>query len=248
MSAINSDVTSMNVDELQAALADGATSVDITRAYLDRIEAEDGELRAYLHVDAEAALARAAEIDAAGDRSGLAGVPVALKDVVVTEGVPTTSGSKILEGWKPPYDATVAARLKAAGTVLLGKTNLDEFALGSSTENSAYGVTRNPWDPERIPGGSSGGSSAAVAGGLAPWAIGTDTGGSIRQPAALTGLVGHKPTYGSVSRFGLIAFSSSLDQAGPMAHGARPPATAADEPPDEPPGIRSGFHGLRVIR
>jgi len=217
VSAINSDVTSMNVDELQAALADGATSVDITRAYLDRIEAEDGELRAYLHVDPEAALARAAEIDAAGDRSGLAGVPVALKDVVVTEGVPTTSGSKILEGWKPPYDATVAARLKAAGTVLLGKTNMDEFAMGSSTENSAYGVTRNPWDPERIPGGSSGGSSAAVAGGLAPWAIGTDTGGSIRQPAALTGLVGHKPTYGSVSRFGLIAFSSSLDQAGPMA-------------------------------
>jgi aspartyl-tRNA(Asn)/glutamyl-tRNA(Gln) amidotransferase subunit A len=217
VSAINSDVTSMNVDELQAALADGATSVDVTRAYLDRIEAADGELRAYLHVDPEAALARAAEIDAAGDKSGLAGVPVALKDVVVTEGVPTTSGSKILEGWKPPYDATVAARLKAAGTVLLGKTNMDEFAMGSSTENSAYGVTRNPWDPERIPGGSSGGSSAAVAGGLAPWAIGTDTGGSIRQPAALTGLVGHKPTYGSVSRFGLIAFSSSLDQAGPMA-------------------------------
>ncbi|TFV89242.1 Asp-tRNA(Asn)/Glu-tRNA(Gln) amidotransferase subunit GatA [Blastococcus sp. CT_GayMR16] len=208
----------MNVDELQAALADGTTSVDLTQAYLDRIDAADGELRAYLHVDPEAALARAAEIDAGGTRgTGLAGLPVALKDVVVTEGVPTTSGSKILEGWKPPYDATVAARLKAAGTVLLGKTNMDEFAMGSSTENSAYGVTRNPWDLDRIPGGSSGGSSAAVAGGLAPWAIGTDTGGSIRQPAALTGLVGHKPTYGSVSRYGLIAFSSSLDQAGPMA-------------------------------
>jgi aspartyl-tRNA(Asn)/glutamyl-tRNA(Gln) amidotransferase subunit A len=214
---VNTDITSMNVDQLQAALADGATSVDLTRAYLDRIAAEDGELGAYLHVDPEAALARAAEIDAAGSPTGLAGVPVALKDVVVTEGVPTTSGSKILEGWTPPYDATVAARLKAAGTVLLGKTNMDEFAMGSSTENSAYRVTRNPWDPERIPGGSSGGSSAAVAGGLAPWAIGTDTGGSIRQPAAVTGLVGHKPTYGSVSRYGLIAFSSSLDQAGPMA-------------------------------
>ena len=214
---MSSDLTSMSVAELQAALADGSTSVEITQAYLDRIAATDGELGAYLHVDPDAALARAAEIDAAGDKTGLTGVPVALKDVVVTEGIPTTSGSKILEGWRPPYDATVAARLKAAGTVLLGKTNMDEFAMGSSTENSAYRVTRNPWDPERIPGGSSGGSSAAVAGGLAPWAIGTDTGGSIRQPAALTGLVGHKPTYGSVSRYGLIAFSSSLDQAGPMA-------------------------------
>jgi aspartyl-tRNA(Asn)/glutamyl-tRNA(Gln) amidotransferase subunit A len=214
---VTTPITAMNVDEIRAALADGATSVDVTRAYLDRIEATDNDLGAYLYVDPEAALARAAEIDAAGEKTGLAGVPVALKDVVVTEGVPTTSGSKILEGWRPPYDATVAARLKAAGTVLLGKTNMDEFAMGSSTENSAYGVTRNPWDPQRIPGGSSGGSSAAVAGGLAPWAIGTDTGGSIRQPAALTGLVGHKPTYGSVSRYGLIAFSSSLDQAGPMA-------------------------------
>jgi aspartyl-tRNA(Asn)/glutamyl-tRNA(Gln) amidotransferase subunit A len=214
---VSTDFTTMTVTELQSALADGATSVDLTRAYLDRIAAEDQALGSYLHVDPEAALASASEIDAQGEKAGLAGIPVALKDVVVTEGVPTTSGSKILEGWTPPYDATVAARLKAAGTVLLGKTNMDEFAMGSSTENSAYKVTRNPWDPERIPGGSSGGSSAAVAGGLAPWAIGTDTGGSIRQPASVTGLVGHKPTYGSVSRYGLIAFSSSLDQAGPMA-------------------------------
>jgi aspartyl-tRNA(Asn)/glutamyl-tRNA(Gln) amidotransferase subunit A len=217
-----SELTTTDAAELGRLLTAGeVTAADVTRAYLDRIAAEDGAIGAYLHVDAEAALRSAEQVDAARANGGalgpLAGIPLALKDVVVTEGVPTTSGSKILEGWRPPYDATLAARLKNAGTVLLGKTNMDEFAMGSSTENSAYQVTRNPWDHDRIPGGSSGGSSAAVAGGLAPWAIGTDTGGSIRQPAAVTGLVGHKPTYGSVSRYGLIAFSSSLDQAGPMA-------------------------------
>jgi aspartyl-tRNA(Asn)/glutamyl-tRNA(Gln) amidotransferase subunit A len=219
---VSAPLTSSTAADLAQRLSAGeVTATEVATAYLDRIRAEDTELGSYLHVDREAALRQAEEVDAlraSGDElSPLAGVPVALKDVVVTEGVPTTSGSKILEGWLPPYDATVAARLKAAGTVLLGKTNMDEFAMGSSTENSAYRITRNPWNPERIPGGSSGGSSAAVAAGLAPWAIGTDTGGSIRQPAALTGLVGHKPTYGSVSRYGLIAFSSSLDQAGPMA-------------------------------
>ena len=196
------------------------TSVELTKAHLDRIAEVDGKLHSFLHVDKEGALAQAAEVDAKRAKgetlSSLAGVPIAVKDILAQKGIPTTAGSKILEGWRPPYDSTVVAKLKAAGVVILGKTNMDEFAMGSSTENSAYGTTQNPWDLTRTPGGSSGGSAAAVAGFEAPLAIGTDTGGSIRQPAALTGIVGVKPTYGGVSRYGVIAYSSSLDQVGPF--------------------------------
>jgi aspartyl-tRNA(Asn)/glutamyl-tRNA(Gln) amidotransferase subunit A len=217
-----SDLTRLTASGIAALVASGeASAVEVTQAHLDRIEAVDGKVHAFLHVDRDGALAAAARVDAAraaGSPLGpLAGVPLALKDVFTTEGVPTTCGSKILEGWRPPYDATVTRRLKEAGVVILGKTNMDEFAMGSSTENSAYGPTRNPWDLDRVPGGSGGGSSAAVASFMAPLAIGTDTGGSIRQPAAVTGTVGAKPTYGAVSRYGLIAFSSSLDQGGPCA-------------------------------
>ena len=194
-----------------------ASAVEVAQAHLDRIAKVDGQVHAFLHVDTEGALEAARRVDA-GEVSGpLAGVPLALKDVLVQKGVPTTVGSKILEGWRPPYDSTVVTRLRAAGIVILGKTNMDEFAMGSSTEHSAYGPTSNPWDLARIPGGSGGGSSAAIAAFEAPLAIGTDTGGSIRQPAAVTGTVGVKPTYGGVSRYGLVAFSSSLDQAGPCA-------------------------------
>ncbi|MFC4060768.1 Asp-tRNA(Asn)/Glu-tRNA(Gln) amidotransferase subunit GatA [Planomonospora corallina] len=208
--------------ELGALIASGETSaVEVAQAHLDRIAAVEPQVNAFLHVDAETTLAQAREVDgrlAAGEKLGpLAGVPIAHKDVFTTVDMPTTAGSKILEGWRPPYDATVTRRLREAGLVILGKTNLDEFAMGSSTENSAYGVTRNPWDLSRIPGGSSGGSSAAVAAYEAPLSTGTDTGGSIRQPAAVTGIVGMKPTYGGSSRYGLIAFASSLDTPGPFA-------------------------------
>ena len=207
--------------EMADSLAKGeTTSVELTQAHLDRVKAVDGQVKAFLHVDSEGALAQAKEVDARrakGEKlSPIAGIPLALKDVLAQKGVPTTAGSKILQGWLPPYDSTVVSKLKSAGVVIMGKTNMDEFAMGSSTENSGYGPTFNPWDLTRTPGGSSGGSAAAVSSFQAPLAIGSDTGGSIRQPAALTGIVGVRPTYGAVSRFGLIAYSSSLDQAGPF--------------------------------
>jgi aspartyl-tRNA(Asn)/glutamyl-tRNA(Gln) amidotransferase subunit A len=218
---MSADLVRRTASELADALAAGeTTSVELTTAHLDRIAAVDADVHAFLHVDADGALSTAREADerrATGEtRSALDGVPIAVKDVLATKGLPTTCGSKILEGWIPPYDATVVTRLKQAGLPILGKTNMDEFAMGSSTEHSAYGPTRNPWDLDRIPGGSGGGSAAAVAAFQAPLAIGTDTGGSIRQPGAVTGTVGVKPTYGGVSRYGLVAMANSLDQAGPV--------------------------------
>lgn len=219
----SNELTTLSAAELAAKIhGREVSSVEVTQAHLDRIADIDGEIHAFLHVGAEQALAAARAVDESLGRgeepaSALAGVPLALKDVFTTTDAPTTCASKILEGYMSPYDATVTQRIRAAGIPILGKTNMDEFAMGSSTENSAYGPTRNPWDVERTAGGSGGGSSAALASGQAPLAIGTDTGGSIRQPAALTNTVGVKPTYGTVSRYGLVACASSLDQGGPTA-------------------------------
>ncbi|WP_438829957.1 Asp-tRNA(Asn)/Glu-tRNA(Gln) amidotransferase subunit GatA [Actinoplanes friuliensis] len=212
----------MTAAQIAGLISSGeASAVEVATAHLARIDAVDERVHAFLHVDREGALEAARKVDeqrSKGEALGpLAGVPVAVKDVIATKGVPTTAASKILEGWKPPYDATIVERLRGAGTVMLGKTNMDEFAMGSSTEYSAYGATNNPWDLGRIPGGSGGGSAASLAAYEAPLAIGTDTGGSIRQPGAVTGTVGAKPTYGGTSRYGLIAFSSSLDTPGPCA-------------------------------
>ncbi|NIY68499.1 Asp-tRNA(Asn)/Glu-tRNA(Gln) amidotransferase subunit GatA [Streptomyces malaysiensis] len=261
------DLTRLTAAEIAARIASGeVTAVEVTEAHLARIEAVDEKVHAFLHVDREGALAQARAVDEKRERGAelgpLAGVPLALKDIFTTEGIPTTVGSKILEGWIPPYDATVTKRLRDADVIVLGKTNMDEFAMGSSTENSAFGPTGNPWDLTRVPGGSGGGSSASLASFQAPLAIGTDTGGSIRQPAAVTGTVGVKPTYGGVSRYGMVAFSSSLDQGGPCARTVLDAAllhaviaghdpmdsTSIDEPvPDVVEAARNGsVRGMRI--
>ena len=259
-------VHDLTIHELRHKLRRGdLTSTQLTQALFDRIEDTDGKIGSYLTVCRDRGMAEARAADerlANGDASSpLLGIPLALKDVLLTEGVPTTCASRILQGFTPPFDATAVRRLREAGAVLLGKTNMDEFAMGSSTENSGFSLTRNPWNPDRVPGGSSGGSAAAVAAGQCVAALGTDTGGSIRQPAAFCGVVGLKPTYGRVSRFGVVAYASSLDQVGPItrdvsdcalvlqAIAGHDPAdsTSVDAPvPDYPSELSRGASGLRV--
>ena len=256
----------LTIREARERLRAGALSAqDLVRSYLGRIGSTDPRIRAYLTVTRETALAQAEGADRRlrkGEPLGpLEGIPLGIKDVICTKGVRTTCGSRILAEFVPPYDATAILRLQAAGGIVLGKTNMDEFAMGSSTENSAFAITRNPWDLDRVPGGSSGGSAAAVAADLCAGALGTDTGGSIRQPAALCGVVGLKPTYGRVSRYGLVAFASSLDQIGPIAKDVRDAAllleviaghdpldsTSADLPvPDYQAALGEGIEGLRI--
>ncbi|MCG8450008.1 MAG: Asp-tRNA(Asn)/Glu-tRNA(Gln) amidotransferase subunit GatA [Pirellulales bacterium] len=259
-------LTELSAVETSRLLARGdVSSVALTQAYLDSIATHDASIGAFLHVDADAALAQAADVDRRrqdGKPLGkLAGLPVAVKDVLCDRQTRTTCASRMLENYRPPYDSTVVAKLKAADAVLLGRTNMDEFAMGGSTENSAYQVTRNPWDLQRAPGGSSGGAAACVAAGMAPLSIGSDTGGSIRQPAGLCGVVGVKPTYGRVSRFGLVAFASSLDQVGPLAANTKDAAllletiaghdpqdaTSLDEPvPEYSKTVEQPLAGLRL--
>jgi len=266
LGGVSETLAALTIDALAAKFRAGeATPSDAARDYLARIEAHDPSIRAFMTVTRDVALAQAAEADArfkaGAPRGPLDGVPIALKDLFCTRGIRTACGSKILEQFVPPYDATTYQRLRGAGAVLLGKLNMDEFAMGSSTENSAYFTTRNPWDLDRVPGGSSGGSSAAVAGALAAATLGTDTGGSIRQPAAFCGVVGLKPTYGRVSRYGMVAFASSLDQAGPFAKTVADTArvlqviagadsmdsTAAAVPvPDYLAALGGGVKGLRI--